>query len=257
MDIIRKTTKNDAMCFLKTDLHTHILPGVDDGAPSLDVALDMLRLQKNRGVERVALTPHFYPHKESLESFVKRIEESYAALRSSWDSQSMPQLCLGAEVRYAPVLTQLDLQQLTIGNSNYLLLELPDSGTVPLATHVIESILFQGIVPVLAHIERCDMFRSEPDLLLKFIQMGAMAQISADALIGKADKFAVACLNSGLAHIVASDIHKPCDCVAFSLLKKYTDTIRCTEHFARAVWDHTPLPAFSIKPIKRTLLGYR
>ena len=66
-----------------TDIHTHILPSVDDGAQSMEDALELLRLQKNSGVERVMLTPHFYPQHDTPERFLKRRAEAEAALPAS------------------------------------------------------------------------------------------------------------------------------------------------------------------------------
>ena len=107
-----------------TDLHTHILPGVDDGAKDLEKALEMLRMQKACGVERVALTPHFYPLREEFQSFLDKRQQAYEGLLPNWDAESMPDLRLGAEVHYSPALAELDLRRLTIGQSDYLLLEL-------------------------------------------------------------------------------------------------------------------------------------
>lgn len=256
-DMIGKMVQNNSMRFSLTDLHTHILPAVDDGAATVDMAAEMLYAQKKLGVDRVALTPHYYPLREAVDTFLERRQKSYSALCAVWEQGRMPQLSLGAEVRYTPKLAELELNQLTLGQSNYLLLELPDNGSIPLLEQVVDSMLCRDITPIFAHIERCEMFRKEPEMLLYLIRMGALAQISANALIGKGDSFAAACLRNGLAHIVASDTHKPGDCVDFLFSKKYNDAIQWTEHFARSVWDKTPLPAFSITPVKKGLFNYR
>ncbi len=251
---------SDLVACSLTDLHTHILPSVDDGADCLDTAIEMLHIQKNNGIERVALTPHFYPKHEELDAFVDRRNRSYAALLSRWDCESMPQLRLGAEVRYTPALLQMDLHQLTIGEGNYLLLELEDSGLVTFIDQVVKQMIDQGIIPILAHVERCSALRNDPNLLLNLVRMGALAQISVNALRGrKPDKFAEICLRHGLVHIIASDVHNLTDraaCLRDISTERYMHTLAWTERLAKSVWDGTPLPAFAIKPIKRGLFGY-
>ena len=161
-----------------TDLHTHILPGVDDGAGDLDTALQMLRAQKAGGVERVALTPHFYPLREPLAEFLQRRQQAYALLLSGWDDKAMPQLRLGAEVHYSPGLTDMDLRQLTLEKTDYLLLELSDTVQPALIEPVLQCMLDRGVIPILAHIERCVYFAEKPARLLRLIEMGVLAQIS-------------------------------------------------------------------------------
>ncbi len=240
-----------------TDLHTHILPNMDDGACNLEMSLEMLSVQKNEGIDRLALTPHYYPGKESLESFLCRREKAYDSLKSYIDINTMPQLIIGAEVRYSPKLAEMEIEQLKIGNTRFLLLELPDRGVVPLLAQVLDSILCRDIVPILAHIERCEMLRKEPELIFQYVQMGALAQITASALDSIPDTFALACFRNGLAHIISSDAHKPGDCIHFLNLKHYNNIVPWAEKFARAIWENAPLPAFSITPVKKGFFGYR
>ena len=92
------------------DLHTHILPGMDDGAKDVDMSLQMLRMQREQGVHTVALTSHFYPSKESAERFFRRRAESEKMLTqtilelSNEEQKKLPELVLGAEVAWVPNL---------------------------------------------------------------------------------------------------------------------------------------------------------
>ena len=255
------TVQNNRMSGSRTDLHTHILPAFDDGAKDLDTACEMLRVQKKSGVERVALTPHFYPMHESLDAFVTRRQQAYNALLSGYNGETMPQLLLGAEVRYTPQLTTLDLRQLTIGDGDYLLLELPDVHVPACLEQVVEAMQEQGITPVLAHIDRCVYFRAEPFRLEKLIKMGALAQIDAAALHDRyAGAFANACFRSGLAHILASDTHNLADrgpCLGRMTTEQNEELMAWTEKFAIAVWENIPPPAFGIHSLKKGLFGYR
>ena len=153
-----------------TDLHTHILPGVDDGAKDLETSLQMLQMEKASGVNRVALTPHFYPLREPFDEFVARRQQAFEALTAAWDGETMPELKLGVEVRYSPQLAEFDLRQLTIGDSDYMLLELSNTEVPAHIGPVVDIIMQQGITPILAHIERCTYFRREPELLHRLSQ---------------------------------------------------------------------------------------
>lgn len=244
-----------------TDIHTHILPSVDDGAKNVEDALELLRLEKQSGVERVVLTPHFYPQIEALPDFLARREQSYSALMSQWEESTMPQLQLGAEVRYSPALVDMELERLTLGSGNYLLLELSDDKIPAYADQVVMRIRRKGITPILAHVERCVYFRRQPELLLRLIQTGALGQISAKTLLDRKDFcFGESCIQNGLAHIVASDLHnkKRKDlCLSEPADRKFGELIEWTERFAKAVWNNTSVPPFAVRSVKRNILGYR
>lgn len=245
-----------------TDLHTHILPNIDDGAESLEAALQMLRKEKNDGVERVALTPHYYPLREELDAFLARRQQSYATLLTAWDGAVMPSLRLGAEVHYSPSLLQMDLRQLTIGGGDYLLLELADGGIPTHLEQVLDMMLMQGITPIFAHVERCEYFRREPEQLRKLIYMGALAQVSVRALKSRRDQnFSLSCLQSGLAQLVASDAHKaagsrrPCMDAMEEILD--SELLCRAEELAKTVWDNGPIPGFAVGSVKKGCFRYR
>ena len=107
------------------DIHCHILPGVDDGAENLTQSQLLLDLQRQSGVDCLYLTPHFYPDEEKLDAFLSKRQKAWDDLSADFDSLDKLQLRLGAEVGYCRELLSLDLQKLTLGESNYLLLELP------------------------------------------------------------------------------------------------------------------------------------
>ena len=243
-----------------TDLHTHILPGIDDGAKNLEASLELLRRQKQSGVERVALTPHFYPLRKELPDFLEQRHRSFAELMPFWDGNAMPQLRLGAEVHYSPCLADMDLRCLTLAQSDYLLLELSDTTVPAHIEQVLKIILEQGITPILAHVERCVYFAEEPARLLRLIEAGALAQVSARALQNnKRRKFAGICLKKKAAQIIASDIHSMREgkCCLGELAESLDEEmVAQAEAVARAVWDNTPLPEFTPMPIKRKLFGY-
>lgn len=172
------------------DLHTHILPGIDDGAKDLDMSLSMLQLQKTQGVDNVALTPHFYPSRESVSRFLKRREEAakklaHAILEMPEEQQrKFPRrMVLGAEVAWAPNLAyEENLDQMCLGSSRYMLLELPFE---PWNEQMIDQIYHlsgrTGITPVIAHLERYQKIQ-RAEMFEEILGLGVPVQLGTDML---------------------------------------------------------------------------
>lgn len=242
------------------DIHCHILPDIDDGAQSVSEATAMLDIHATVGVEGVYLTPHYYPDEKPLEGFLAERENSWATLSANLKQKARPELRLGAEVRYSRELLSLDLRSLTLGQSDYLLLELPGSRYPAYTVQIVEDLLGKGLIPILAHVERCAYFREEPELLKRLIDLGALAQVSAMALFDKRDRnFSQACLRHGLAQIVASDAHsatdrKPC----MELLRKLPQELQQLHNaFTVAIWENELPPYIRAATVKKTFFGYR
>ena len=173
-----------------TDLHTHILPGMDDGAPDVETSLAMLREEALQGVDTVVLTPHFYRDQERPEHFLARRERAADRLAraildlTEEERQTMPRLILGAEVAWVPNLAYWEeLPQLCVGKSNYLLLELPFS---PWNEHMVNQLYDllgrTGITPILAHLERYRRSQRR-ELMEEVVSLGVPVQFSADTLL--------------------------------------------------------------------------
>jgi protein-tyrosine phosphatase len=199
-----------------TDLHTHILPGMDDGAKDASVSLAMLREEARQGVDTVVLTPHFYRSEERPTRFLARRQQAMWRLEQALEElpeeerDSLPRLLLGAEVAWVPNLADLvELADFTLGESRYVLIELPftpwDSGLV---NQLYAFPGCTGLTPVFAHLERYR--RQRKDLYQEILNMGMPAQVSA----GEVTRL----LSSGMnllrqrrANIVASDCHNMAD----------------------------------------------
>ncbi len=142
---------------LTTDFHSHILPGIDDGSPTPEESIEMIRMEQADGVNRIILTPHFYPQQMYPAEFIAKRQESLDRLLSVLPvDMDTPQLILGAEVLFSPGMSQWDqLDTLTIGNTKYILIEMPffkwgESAFLELKLIHNE----RGLKPILAHIER-------------------------------------------------------------------------------------------------------
>ena len=236
-----------------TDLHTHILPFVDDGAKDTAEAIKLLKAQKQSGVDRVVLTPHFNPQKQDLASFLEKRDAAFKLLMESFDANTMPELCLGAEVWCSPDILKLDLKKLTLGGGDYLLLELDDLVYPPHLSSIISELTLLGITPILAHVERCIYFRKNPRLLYDLTLKGAIAHVTAETISARYDKgFSKALLNKGYVHFAASDTHnveKRPPNLSTSLTGLSEDLIYSLEEAARSVWDNAPLYPFDYEKI--------
>ena len=168
-----------------TDLHTHILPGMDDGAPDTETALQMLRMEAAQGVQAVALTPHFYRSREHIPDFLQRRDEAYARLSAAAaEKTGLPRLILGAEVAYAPGMTEWEgLELLCYEGTKLLLVELP---VTPWNDEMFRQLYRLegrlGITPMIAHVDRylgCQDKKS----IHKLLDMELPLQVSAESLL--------------------------------------------------------------------------
>ena len=140
-----------------TDFHSHILPGIDDGSTDVKMSLEMLRREKDQGIERVVATPHFYARYENPERFLQRRSRAEETLRRSMAAEpDMPELLIGAEVRYFPGIAESEyLPKLMIQGTDSILIELPAAPwPEAMLRELIEIWERRGITPIVAHIDR-------------------------------------------------------------------------------------------------------
>lgn len=220
------------------DLHTHILPNIDDGASSVEEAVELILLEKKQGVTDIVFTPHFSMNDSSVVSFIKRREESFALLQEAI-SKNYPDIginyYLGAEVKYNPHLLDIEIEELCIGNTSYLLLEPTSNSSFKLSETIVQMVA-RGITPILAHVERYDYLINDKKFLSNLSEAGALFQISAKAFLTKSNlKSVKKLLRLGYADVVASDTHDlqnrpPCLGDACKVLKNksefFTDNAR-------------------------------
>lgn len=110
---------------LSLDFHSHILPGCDHGSDSLETSLQQVRMAAEAGIQTICATPHFYPHKEPIDSFLQRRAETAALLMQNLSGEA-PNIRLGAEVLICDGMERLDgLSRLCCQGSRELLLEMP------------------------------------------------------------------------------------------------------------------------------------
>mgnify|MGYP000111167060 CR=1 FL=1 len=109
------------------DFHTHILPGVDDGSPNLDVTCGMLREEQEQQVGLVVATPHFYAQETGFDAFLLRRQEALSQVRAlDGIGSALPQVVAGAEILYFPGIGRASrVRELAVAGTNTILLEMP------------------------------------------------------------------------------------------------------------------------------------
>lgn len=195
------------------DLHCHILPGIDDGAPDLDEALAMARVAVADGITVTACTPHIYPG--MYENDAAGIRVAIAGLREALHREDIPlQLVEGADVHLTPDLVR-DLRNgsiPTLNGSRYFLFEPPHHVAPPRLENVVFDLVAAGYVPVLTHPERLSWIDNHYPLFATLVKGGAWMQLTAGAITGRfggrAKYWAERMLDEGLVHIVATDAHR-------------------------------------------------
>lgn len=138
------------------DIHSHILPQLDDGSASVSESLLMLEEMRRQGIKLVAATPHFEGHRETVDSFIERREQSFNQLSESL-YEGAPEIRLGAEVLYYEGISRTEgLRRLCIEGTNLLLLEMPLTEWTSYTLRELIKLSDSGAVKVvIAHFERC------------------------------------------------------------------------------------------------------
>jgi len=139
------------------DIHTHILPGVDDGSRSVEQSITMLKCEAEQGITTVALTPHYDAKRETPAQFVQRREGAQEHLLNAiGDWQKIPVMLSGAEVALFEGLSRVeDLEMLCIANTHAMLVEMPFCHWTQRMLRELEELQqLRGVNPILAHIER-------------------------------------------------------------------------------------------------------
>lgn len=191
------------------DMHSHILPGVDDGSENIEQSLGLINAHLNQGVNNICLTPHFYTNRESIEDFTIKREKAFNKLK-----QALPNdvnVCLGAEVYVTSFLfNNSDISMLCYGNSKYILTEFAyQSHFTGKSMDMLLKIRDNyGLIPVIPHVERFDSLFDDEGLLEEFTDMGIIIQTNTSSFDGfRRKKRILKLINNGLIHILGTDAH--------------------------------------------------
>ena len=194
------------------DLHSHILPGIDDGAKTLADSLEMARIAVADGIHTMACTPHIYPGMYMNDG--PGITQAIAHLQANLDSSGIAlKLVAGADVHLVPgLLDGLRSGRVpTLHGSRYFLLEPSHTTPPPRFEEAVFNLIASGYTPIITHPERLVWIESHYPVFLHLIEQGAWMQVTAGALTGifgaRAKYWGERFIGEGHTHILATDAH--------------------------------------------------
>ncbi len=192
------------------DIHCHLLYGVDDGAKTLDISRQMLKDAAAQGITDLILTPHYRQGMFVYDP--KSIGAAFSVLRDEAKQEKI-RIHIGCEyhVDDEMVANLKSGRCHTLADGDYVLAEYSHTSTFPQIHNSLETLLAAGYIPVMAHVERYDVFAKDLSLLKECRNMGAKVQINANSVLAKdgaaAKKITAKILKADLADVIASDSH--------------------------------------------------
>ncbi len=194
------------------DIHTHVLPEVDDGAKDLQMSLEMLVESAKNGVEKVIATPHYYPWNENVSAEIVRQACNFIQEKLFADYGINMEIFPGHEIFYSiDVLKDLKNGKiLTLADSRYVLLEFDENTSFSVMYHAVREFEDSGYIPIIAHVERYECLRQNKNID-QIKEGGALLQMNVRAVQGKIfsriRRWSRACLKNEKIDFLGSDMH--------------------------------------------------
>ena len=191
------------------DLHCHILPTVDDGAKTWEIALQMCAMAWQDGIEHIVATPHandeYYYDRDYLQSLADKLVA---------ETGGKPKLTLGCDFHFSFDNIQAALEspgKFSIGHTPYLLVEFSDYSLPPSIEEHLGKLINIGLKPIITHPERNPMLQRTPERVLHFVDAGCAVQVTANSLTGRWGQKALATtkwlFEKQAVHMLATDAH--------------------------------------------------
>ncbi|MBQ9590084.1 MAG: protein-tyrosine-phosphatase [Butyrivibrio sp.] len=216
------------------DIHCHIMPGVDDGSPDVNTSMEMLRIAKKNGIERIILTPHHKPMHHNVSP--SHNKEYTLKLQELADKENLGiKLYSGNEIYYSDeTMRELEEGKISaMADSEYVLVEFHPTNTYKSIHNAIYQVQSAGFFPIIAHVERYSDVLSHPVYVEELAEMGAYIQVNASSIMGKygfgISHFTKKLLKKRLVNFVATDAH---DCH-----KRAPEISDCRDYVARKFGD--------------------
>lgn len=245
------------------DIHSHILPGLDDGPSEFDISLNMVRMAQESGTTDIVATPHAnasYRYDPAV--IVERIAELQSAVGDGI------KIHRGCDFHLSPQNLQFAAREpsrFSINGLSYLLVEFPEVSLFQGIEQVFSTLMHAGLTPIVTHPERNEHLAADIPRLRRWVERGIPLQVTAQSVVGKfgpkAAQWCLQLLNEGLVHFVASDahdlVHRPArlsearDFLVNQFGEEYAEML--VEVHPRAVIDGQPLEIqpFPPQPKKR------
>lgn len=224
------------------DIHSHILPGIDDGAKNKEISRKLIELAKKTGTTDIIATPHTLsassydkPKWSMIEELVKEAKQeginiyTGAELEVNWDIQE---------------LIKKDSSEYCLANSRYLLAELPSQTMPNYVDEFFYELQMKDKTVIIAHPERHPILQKNPDILYKWVKKGILLQCNAGSFTGffgsNVKNFAQSLLRHDLVHFIGSDAH--------NLQKRTTDIRPLREEIIKIIGEKKTKEIFEINP---------
>ena len=195
------------------DIHTHILPGVDDGPSDIEESLRIIEKEIEDGIGTIVLTPHI--RDDSDWNKIDKIKEIFSLFQKECMVRGLDvQLVLGAELFLTPTLPERLKDNLSViinGKGRYVLVELPFYQLPIYTEDVFFRIMMGRVIPIIAHPERCIYLNGKDEVLKKWVDNGIKIQVNTGSLNGqygmRVKRFAKKLFKNNLVHFLGSDVH--------------------------------------------------
>lgn len=171
------------------DFHSHILPNIDDGSDSVETSLLMIDAMLNQGVDTVVATPHFYAHKDRIETFHQKRQNAFEALKKSLPNESL-NIVVGAEVAYFSGISKAqEITDLTIDKTEVLLLEMPfQVWNEEILAEVRRLIYSRKLTVMIAHLDRYLEIKGNKPFIKKLLSLPVVIQLNAGEFLDRKGK---------------------------------------------------------------------
>lgn len=195
------------------DIHSHLLPLIDDGCKSFEDALIALKEAEAKGIKKIILTPHYIKGSNYACNNKEKKKLLEELQNQAKEKNIKVELYLGNEIYFDNDLEKLilDDETMSLNASKYILFELPMNNKVNNLKEMIFELRSKGYIPILAHPERYFYFQKSPKLLIPLIEQGCLLQGNLGSLVGLYGKSSKKCLKEllthKLIHFMATDVH--------------------------------------------------
>lgn len=194
------------------DIHSHVLPGIDDGADNLETSLEMLKLACEKGIDSIIATPHY--HKGNYDNFYEDVVKATENLNlKAYEAGIHIKVLPGQEVfldKYTPKLYKEGILG-GLNNSKFMLVETSMMNMAKDVLDIVYELRLLGVVPILAHPERYKYVIEKPEIINAFIKEGCLFQINTGSINGffggNVQKTSERLIKHGICSFVASDAH--------------------------------------------------
>lgn len=194
------------------DIHSHILPGVDDGSKDMEMTLQMVDAAYAQGVRTMIATPHYYPgHKNRSKSEIEAVyKETVSAVSEKYKDFT---LLLGNEIYYKTEVVELLKKKeiFTLADTRYVLVEFSTTAEYRYLYNAVQQLVNNGYYPVLAHVERYQCLYKKEEKIAELINAGAYIQTNAEnyrsGLFLAGRSYCMKLIKNGMVHFLGSDCH--------------------------------------------------